>query len=268
VGKSTLLAQMARQAEADVFVACLVGERGRELVDFVDLQGPERARGVVVCATADEPPLVRMKSAMVATAIAEHLRDQGKRVLLLVDSITRFARAAREVGLAAGEPPVRRGYPASVLAALPELLERAGTSEHGAITALYTVLVEGSDMEEPIADEVRGILDGHIVLDRDVASRGWYPAVAVSQSLSRVMPRCVSAEHQQAAKSLRRLLGAYDSQRDMIQLGAYKKGSDRDVDQALAAMPAIEALLTQDAHQPAEFERTLKALIDLTSRFS
>jgi FliI/YscN family ATPase len=261
VGKSTLLAQIARQAQADVFVACLVGERGRELADFVDLQGPERARGVVVCATADEPPLVRMKSAMVATAIAEHFRDQGKRVLLLVDSITRFARAAREVGLAAGEPPVRRGYPASVLAALPELLERAGTSEHGAITALYTVLVEGDETtDDPIADELRGTLDGHIVLSRQLASRGHYPAIDVPLSLSRLMRSVASDAHRAAADAVRAHIARYEEKRNLIALGAYVAGSDKRLDRAIERIDRIEAFARQDARAATSFAETVAAL--------
>jgi FliI/YscN family ATPase len=268
VGKSTLLGAIAQGVEADVVVVALVGERGREVTEFIeDSLADALPRSVVVVATSDSPPLERLKAAMTATAVAEHFRDAGKRVMLMVDSITRFARAQREVGLASGEPPARRGYPPSVFAALPRLLERTGQGQRGSITALYTVLVEGSDMEEPIADEVRSILDGHVVLDREVASRGWYPAVSVSQSLSRVMPRCTNAEHQKAAKTIRRLLGAYDSQRDMIQLGAYKKGSDRDVDQALAAMPALESLLTQDPREPSSFDATLQGLLELASRY-
>jgi len=261
VGKSTLLAQIARQAEADVFVACLVGERGRELADFVDVIAAQKARGVIVCATADEPPLVRMKSALVATAIAEHFRDRGQRVVLLVDSITRFARAAREVGLAAGEPPVRRGYPASVLAALPELLERAGTSEHGAITALYTVLVEGDETtEDPIADELRGTLDGHIVLSRMLAARGHYPAIDVPLSLSRLMSSVTSAAHRVAADAIRAHIARYEEKRDLIALGAYVAGSDKRLDRAIERIDKIEAFLRQDAQLNASLTETVTAL--------
>jgi FliI/YscN family ATPase len=261
VGKSTLLAQIARQADADVFVACLVGERGRELADFVELGGAARSRGVIVCATADEPPLVRMKSALVATAIAEHFRDRGKRVLLLVDSITRFARAAREVGLAAGEPPVRRGYPASVLAVLPELLERAGTSEHGAITALYTVLVEGDETtEDPIADELRGTLDGHIVLSRHLAARGHYPAIDVPLSLSRLMQSVATAGHRVAAETVRAHIALYEEKRTLIALGAYVAGSDKRLDRAIARISQIEAFVRQDAQSIAGFSDTISAL--------
>lgn len=269
VGKSTLLGSLARSARADVVVVALVGERGREVGEFLtDSLGAEGLkRSVVVVATSDAPALERLKAAQTATAIAEHFRDEGKKVLLMVDSITRFARAQREVGLAAGEPPARRGYPPSVFAALPRLLERTGQGERGSITAVYAVLVEGGDMDEPIADEVRGILDGHIVLDRELGARGWYPAVSVSASLSRVMSRCVSDEHLSAARTLRRLLGAYEANRDLITLGAYKKGSDRDVDQALAALPQIEKLLQQPAGAPTPFEQTLQQLTELSRRY-
>jgi type III secretion protein N (ATPase) len=262
VGKSTLLGQIARQAEADVFVACLIGERGREVIEFLeDSLGFEgRQRGVVVCATSDTPALVRMRSAHVATAIAEWFRDRGQRVLLMMDSVTRFARAAREVGLAAGEPPARRGYPPSVFAMLPQLLERSGTSERGSITAFYTVLVEGGDMEEPIADEVRGILDGHIVLDRALGARGRWPAIDPLVSLSRVMDQITSEEHRQAASKLRAHLAVYESKRDLVALGAYKKGSDPRLDAALARIDAIEAFLRQGRNERAPFDATLAQL--------
>jgi type III secretion protein N (ATPase) len=262
VGKSTLLGQIARQASADVFVVCLIGERGREVVEFLeDALGEEgRKRGVVICATSDVPALIRLQSAYVATAIAEHFRDQGKRVLLLMDSVTRFARAGREVGLAAGEPPARRGYPPSVLAALPGLLERSGTSPEGSITALYTVLVEGGDMEEPIADEVRGILDGHIVLDRNLAVRGRYPAIDVLKSLSRVMPAVTSEAQRDQANTLRGHLAAFEEKRDLVSLGAYKAGSDPALDAAIARMPAIEAFLRQRPEARADVTETWQAL--------
>ncbi|MBX7195339.1 MAG: FliI/YscN family ATPase [Sandaracinaceae bacterium] len=247
VGKSTLLGQIARQAEADVFVACLIGERGREVREFLEdsLGESGRARGVVVCATSDAPAMVRKKSAYVATAIAEHFRDQGKRVILLLDSVTRFARAGREVGLSAGEPPARRGYPPSVFAELPRLLERSGNAERGSITAFYTVLVEGGDMEEPIADEVRGILDGHVVLDRALAARGRFPAIDPLVSLSRVMDGIVTPQHRDAAARLRAALALYESKRDLVTLGAYKKGSDPKLDQVLARIDVIEGFLKQ-----------------------
>jgi type III secretion protein N (ATPase) len=265
VGKSTLLAQIARQAAADVFVVCLVGERGREVVEFLeDGLGTEgRARGVVVAATSDAPPLVRMRSAFVATAIAEHFRDRGARVLLLLDSVTRFARAAREVGLAAGEPPARRGYPPSVFATLPQLLERSGTSKNGSITAIYTVLVEGNDLEEPIADEVRGILDGHVVLSRNLASRGRFPAVDPRESLSRLAPRIASREHLAAAARLREHVSIYEDKRDLVLLGAYKRGGDAALDRALDRLDAIEAFLRQSDREPVPLDHTLRALTNL-----
>jgi len=269
VGKSTLLGALARGVQADVVVVALVGERGREVSEFIDDSlGTALQRSVVVVATSDAPALERLKAAQTATAIAEHFRDAGKKVMLLVDSVTRFARAQREVGLAAGEPPTRRGYPPSVFAALPALLERSGQGPTGSITALYTVLVEGGDMDEPVADEVRGILDGHVVLDREIAARGWFPAVNVGQSLSRVMQRCVNEQHAQAARNIRRLLGAYEDKRDLVSLGAYKKGGDRDVDQALAALPELKKLLCQDATEQTDFEVAVSRLCDLAQRFS
>ncbi len=268
VGKSTLLGAIAQSVEADVVVLALVGERGREVGEFLrDCLGEALSRSVVVVATSDAAALERLKAAMTATAIAEYFRDQGKQVMLLVDSVTRFARAQREVGLAAGEPPARRGYPPSVFAALPRLLERTGQSDRGAITALYTVLVEGGDMEEPIADEVRGILDGHIVLDRAIAARGCYPAVDVPGSLSRVMSRCVSAEHQQAASAVRRLIAAFEAKRDLITLGAYKSGSDKQVDQAIAAQAQLQKLLQQASSEPTALADTVKQLQALAQRF-
>lgn len=269
VGKSTLMGSIARGVEADVTVLALVGERGREVGEFLtDCLGQAGLeRSVVVVATSDAPALERLRAAQTATAIAEHFRDRGQKVMLMVDSVTRFARAQREVGLATGEPPARRGYPPSVFAALPRLLERTGQGANGSITALYTVLVEGGDMEEPIADEVRGILDGHVILDRAVAARGWYPAVDVVHSLSRVMGRCVTPEHDAAARAVRRLLGVYESKRDLITLGAYKKGSDKGVDQALAALPAIEELLQQNPAQPANFADAVSGLQKIAAKF-
>ena len=265
VGKSTLLGAIARGAEADVVVVALVGERGREVGEFLEhsLGEAGRAKSVVVVATSDVAALERLRAAQVATAYAEYFRDQGARVLLLVDSVTRFARAQREVGLAAGEPPARRGYPPSVFAMLPRLLERAGQgarSGGGSITAIYTVLVEGGDMDEPIADEVRGILDGHVVLDRAVASRGRYPAVDVTVSLSRVMDSIVPAEHRAAARRLRSLVATYEAKRDLVTLGAYAKGTDRELDEALARMPRIEAFLAQDAAERSPLSATVAAL--------
>jgi type III secretion protein N (ATPase) len=262
VGKSTLLGAIARGAEADVVVVALVGERGREVGEFLDrtLGAESRKKSVVVVATSDVAALERIRAAQVATAYAEHFRDEGARVLLLVDSITRFARAQREVGLAAGEPPARRGYPPSVFAALPRLLERAGQSGRGSITAIYTVLVEGGDMDEPVADEVRGILDGHVVLDRTVASRGRYPAVDVTGSLSRVMEAIVTPTHRDAARRLRALVATFEAKRDLVALGAHAKGSDRELDEAIARMPHIEAFLRQDAGERSSLDATISAL--------
>jgi type III secretion protein N (ATPase) len=248
VGKSTLLGAIARGTDADVVVVALVGERGREVGEFLEhsLGEEGRKKSVVVVATSDVAALERLRAAQVATAYAEYFRDEGAKVMLLVDSVTRFARAQREVGLAAGEPPARRGYPPSVFAMLPRLLERSGQGERGSITAIYTVLVEGGDMDEPIADEVRGVLDGHVVLDRALAARGRYPAVDVTGSLSRVMDAIVRAEHREAARKLRALVAAYEAKRDLVTLGAYAKGTDKELDEALAKLPRIEAFLRQD----------------------
>jgi type III secretion protein N (ATPase) len=265
VGKSTLLGAMARGTSADVVVVALVGERGREVGEFLEhgLGDAGREKSVVVVATSDAPALERLRAAQVATAYAEHFRDQGKRVLLLVDSVTRLARAQREIGLAAGEPPARRGFPPSVFAMLPRILERSGKGERGSITAIYSVLVEGGDMDEPIADEVRGILDGHVVLDRAIAARGRYPSIDVSASLSRLMGRVASPEQRAAARQLRAHVAAFESKRDLITLGAYAKGSDRAVDDAIARMPRIEALLGQDAQVSVAFESAVAELIDV-----
>jgi type III secretion protein N (ATPase) len=265
VGKSMLLGQIARQTEADVNVIALVGERGREVTEFIeDALGPEgRARSVVICATSDMPSLVRLKSAFVATAMAEWFRARGQRVLLMMDSLTRFARAQREVGLAAGEPPVRQGFPPSVFALLPRLLERAGNSDVGSITALYTVLVSGGDMDEPIADEVRGILDGHIVLSRELCARSHWPAIDVLPSLSRVMNAVVDDRHRQAAGRVRELMAAYEQKRDLIALGAYKRGSDARTDEAIAAMDAINDFLRQGTHENPSFAETRRRLLAL-----
>jgi ATP synthase in type III secretion protein N len=269
VGKSTLLGAIARGASADVVVVALVGERGREVGEFLEhaLGETGRRRSVVIVATSDAPPVERLRAAQTATAVAEHFRDLGKSVLLLVDSITRFARAQREIGLAAGEPPARRGYPPSVFTQLPRLLERSGQGEKGAITAIYTVLVEGSDMDEPIADEVRGILDGHIVLDRRLASRGHYPAIDVLSSLSRVMPQVTAKPHRAAAQRARALLAAYEEMRDLIALGAYSKGSDPRLDQAIAAAPELGRFLCQEASVIEPQAATLQTLKAIADRF-
>jgi type III secretion protein N (ATPase) len=264
VGKSTLLGSLTRGTEADVVVVGLVGERGREVGEFLERSlGPEGLRkSVVVVATSDVAALERLRAAQVATAYAEHFRDAGARVLLLVDSITRFARAQREVGLAAGEPPVRRGYPPSAFSVLPRLLERSGQSARGSITAVYAVLVEGGDMDEPVADEVRGILDGHVVLDRAVGARGRYPAIDVTASLSRVMSSVVAPEHRDAARRLRSLVATYESKRDLVTLGAYTKGADKELDEAMSRMPRIEAFLAQTPDEQSPLDATVAALID------
>jgi FliI/YscN family ATPase len=264
-----LLGALARGSAADVVVVALVGERGREVGEFLEQSLGERgrARSVMVVATSDAPPVERLRAAQVATALAEYFRDEGKNALLLVDSVTRVARAQREIGLAAGEPPARRGYPPSVFALLPRLLERSGQAEKGSITAVYTVLVEGGDMDEPIADEVRGILDGHIVLRRELAERGHYPAIDVPASLSRVMNRVVAPDQLRAAQHVRSLIAAYEQKRDLIALGAYAKGSDAELDRAIAAQPDILRFLQQGAESE-PLERTQQALALLAKRFS
>jgi ATP synthase in type III secretion protein N len=247
VGKSTLLGMIARNTEADVNVITLVGERGREVRDFLEQDlGPEGLkRSVIVCATSNEPSLVRLKSAYVGTAIAEYFRNQGKKVMLMMDSVTRFARAQREVGLACGEPPARAGYTPSVFAELPRLLERAGNSDKGSITAFYTVLVAGDDMNEPVADEVRSILDGHIILSREMAGAGHFPAIDVLGSVSRVMNAVSTKEHRAAASAMRSVLATYNKQKDLITLGAYQAGSDPRTDDAIQRIDDINRFLQQ-----------------------
>ncbi len=247
VGKSTTMGMIARNTSADVNVIGLIGERGRELRDFLeqDLGEEGLKRSVVVVSTSDQPSLVRAKAAYAATAIAEYFRDQGLKVLLMMDSVTRFARALREIGLAVGEPPARQGFTPSVFSTLPRLLERSGNSEKGSITAFYTVLVAGDDMNEPIADEVRSILDGHIVLSRDLANRGHYPAIDVSESISRVMSSIVDPEHLEAARKLREVVAAYEKERDLILIGAYEAGSDPRVDYAIEKIEEVNSFLKQ-----------------------
>ena len=251
VGKSTMMAMMAQQADCDVIVFALVGERGRELREFIeDDLGPEGlARSAVIVATSDQPPLMRREAAYAAMTVAEHFRDQGKSVLLLMDSVTRFCLALREIGLAAGEPPATRGYPPSVFAELPRLLERAGPgpddSRAGHITAIFTVLVEGDDHNEPVADAVRGILDGHVVLDRRIGERGRYPAVDVLRSLSRTVPGCLQPDERIAVRRAREILATQAELADLVRLGAYQPGSDAAADEALELAPKIELLLTQ-----------------------
>lgn len=268
VGKSTLLASLARGARADVVVVALVGERGREVREFVEhALAPVRSRTVTVVATSDTPPIERFRAAQVATAYAEFFRDRGARVLLLLDSMTRVARAQREVGLAAGEPPARRGYPPSVFAMLPKLLERAGQSDRGSITAIYTVLVEGDDLDEPVTDEVRGVLDGHIVLSRSLASLGHFPAIDVVNSVSRVMPRVTTDDHRRSAGVLRALLSLHEEKRDLVALGAYREGSDANVDRARRAQPEIERFLRQGADEDASFESTVESVRRIAAKY-
>jgi type III secretion protein N (ATPase) len=265
VGKSTLLAQIARGASADVIVLCQVGERGRELGELLGEElAPARARTVVVCATSDAPPLVRLRAVHVATAIAEWFRDRrGASVLLLCDSLTRVARAQREVGLSAGEPPARHGYPPSVFALLPRLIERTGATPQGVISAIYTVLVAGNDLDEPIADEVRGLVDGHIILDRRLAQRGQFPPVDVVASASRLMHRVIDPRHAQAAARVRARLAVYEENRDLITLGAYQTGRDPSIDDAIAAQPAIEQLIRQGRHENIDWDAAVSALLTL-----
>lgn len=265
VGKSTTLGMLARNTEAEINVIALIGERGREVRDFLeqDLGEEGMKKSVVIVATSNEPSLIRMKAAYVATAVAEYFRDQGKKVLFLMDSVTRFARALREVGLAAGEPPARSGFPPSVFSELPRLLERTGNSDKGSITAFYTVLVEGDDMTEPIADETRSILDGHIVLSRKLAALNHYPAIDINESVSRVMTAIAEPQHTAAAGKLREILATYEAQRDLILIGAYKKGSDPKTDYAISKIDAVNKFLRQNTGEAAQSEAAIKDLIDL-----
>ncbi len=264
VGKSVLLGMMARYTAADVIVVGLIGERGREVKEFIeDILGDEgRRRSVVVAAPADAPPLVRMQGASYATAIAEHFRDRGQHVLLLMDSLTRYAMAQREIALAIGEPPATKGYPPSCFAKLPQLVERSGNGLHGvgSITAFYTVLSEGDDQQDPIADAARGILDGHIVLSRELAEGGHYPAIDVERSISRVMTSVTTREHQASARRLRQLLSRYNKARDLIQIGAYAPGHDAELDLAVQLQPQMMALLQQDMHAAASLDASRKQL--------
>ena len=264
-GKSTLLGMMVNGADVDVTVIALIGERGREVREFLEHElGDEgRAKSVVVCATSDKSSMERAKAAYVATAIAEYFRDQGKRVLFLMDSVTRFARAQREIGLAAGEPPTRRGYPPSVFATLPKLMERVGMNDKGSITAMYTVLVEGDDMTEPIADETRSILDGHIILSRKLAALNHYPAIDVLASTSRVMNNVVSAHHKRAAGRLRELMAKYAEVELLVKIGEYKRGGDLVTDEAIDKIEDIRRFLRQATDERSDFDVTLDALIDL-----
>ncbi len=269
VGKSTLLGMMTRFTSADVIVVGLIGERGREVRDFVESTLGEEGlrRAVVVAAPADRPPLARLHGAYRATAIAEWFRDQGLNVLLLMDSLTRFAQAQREIGLSVGEPPTTRGYPPSVFAKLPALVERAGNGAkgRGSITAFYTVLTEGDDPQDPIADAARAILDGHILLSRKVADAGLYPAIDVESSVSRVVQDIATDEWRGRIRQLKQLVSAYSANRDLIAIGAYQRGSDPATDQALALWPQITAFLGQDVHQAASLEESQQALAELVA---
>jgi len=262
VGKSTLLGMIARYTEADVNVIALIGERGRELREFIekDLQDEGLAKSVVVVATSDQPPLVRMRGAYIATTIAEYFQKQGKKVLLMMDSATRFAMAMREVGLAIGEPPTTKGYTPSVFAALPKLLERAGNFSEGSITGLYTVLVEGDDFNEPISDSMRSILDGHIVLSRSLASRNIYPPIDVLASASRVMNDVTTAAHQELAGKFKETLATYRQSEDLINIGAYKEGSNPGIDYAVSRIDGMMSYLKQAVHDPATIQESLHNL--------
>ena len=265
VGKSTTLGMIAREAKADVNVISLVGERGREVLEFIEKDlGPEgMKKSVVVCATSDKPALVRIKGALTATAIAEYYRDQGKKVILMMDSVTRFAMAQREIGLAIGEPPAQKGYTPSVFAKLPKLMERPGTSDKGSITAFYTVLVDGDDFNEPIADAVRGILDGHIVLSRTLAQKNHYPAIDVLNSISRLMDNISEDDHKQSASHARDLLATYKDAEDLINLGAYVKGSNKKIDLAIKYNENINRYLKQKVEEKTTFDQAVNNLISI-----
>lgn len=266
-GKSTLMAMLVKGADVDVTVVALIGERGREVREFLEHElGDEgRRKAVIVCATSDKSSMERSKAAYVATAIAEYFRDQGKRVLFLMDSVTRFARAQREIGLAAGEPPTRRGFPPSVFATLPRLMERVGMGSKGSITALYTVLVEGDDMTEPIADETRSILDGHIILSRKLASANHYPAIDVLASVSRVMNMVAQPEHKATAGKIRELMAKFQEVELLVKIGEYKRGSDSISDQAIDRIERIREFLRQPTDEFTEFNKTLVLMKNVLS---
>ena len=267
VGKSTLMGMMARYTKADVNVIALVGERGREVLEFIekDLGTGGMARSVLVIATSDQSPLIRMRAAYAATAVAEYYRDQGKDVLFMMDSVTRFAMAAREVGLAVGEPPTTKGYTPSVFAQLPKLLERAGRNVHGSITGIYTVLVDGDDFNEPVADAARSILDGHIVLTRELADEGHFPAIDVLRSISRLRPDIVPDQAVKSGRTVISRLAAYKRVEDMINIGAYAQGSNPEIDKAIATRPLANAFLQQDVADPASLEESMKQLAALSA---
>ena len=262
VGKSTLLGMFARNTKADINVIALIGERGREVREFLERDLGEEGvrRSVIVVATSDQPALIRKKAAKTATAIAEYFRDCGKDVLLMMDSMTRFSMAQREIGLASGEPPVSRGYPPSVYAEMPKLLERAGKTAKGSITGIYTVLVDGDDMNEPIADTARGILDGHIVLSRKMAHKNHYPAIDILQSISRVMSSIATKEHKQFANKLKNVLATYSESEDLINIGAYKAGSNKEIDYAISKINEVNSFLMQQVDEKFTFEETIELL--------
>lgn len=265
VGKSTLLGMIARNTSAQVNVVALIGERGREVNDFIENDlGPDGlARSVIIVSPSSAPPLARLRAAYVATAVAEYFRDQGLDVMLLFDSVTRFARAQREIGLATGEPPATRGYPPSVFDSMPRILERCGTSDRGTITGFYTVLVDGDDMDEPIADTVRGILDGHMVLSRSLAQRAHYPAIDILQSISRLFPVVSGPVTRKAVSRIRRLMAAWEEAHELIEVGAYHAGSNPEVDEAIALRPGIEEFLIQEMDEPSPMRETLDKLAAL-----
>ena len=265
VGKSTLIGMMTRNTEADVTVVGLVGERGREVREFLDdsLGVEGRARSVVVVSTSDESPLMRMRAALSATVVAEYFAAQGKHVLLVLDSLTRFAMAAREIGLAAGEPPTSKGYTPSVFTKLARLVERTGQFRVGSITAFYTVLMEGDDQQDPLVDAVRSLLDGHIVLSRNLAAEGWYPPIQVLDSISRLMPAVTQPQHREQAALMRRLMAVYARSEDLVRIGAYKPGSDPDLDRALRARGAMRAFMTQDSREQVTFPDCVRRLAGL-----
>lgn len=262
VGKSTLLGMFARNTRADINVIALIGERGREVREFIERDMGEEGmrRSVVIVATSDRPALLRRNAAKTATAIAEYFRDQGKDVLLMMDSLTRFSMAQREIGLASGEPPVTRGYPPSVYSEMPKLLERAGNSDKGSITGLYTVLVDGDDFNEPITDTARSILDGHIMLDRKLAHKNHYPAIDVLQSISRVMNSIADSKHKEAAGKLKNVMATYQEAEDLINIGAYKSGSNKNIDYAIEKIDAVNGFLLQETHDKFSFEEIMGML--------
>lgn len=262
VGKSTLLGMIAKNASSDINIIALIGERGREIREFIERDLGEKGlkKSIVVAATSDQPSLMRIKAAYTATAIAEYFRDKGLNVMFMMDSVTRVAMAQREVGLAIGEPPTTKGYPPSVFALLPRLLERTGTNVNGSITAFYTVLVDGDDLNEPISDAVRGILDGHIVLDRELANKGQYPAINILKSVSRLMNHIVTDEHRNKANEIRQILSTYYEAEDLINIGAYKRGSSKDIDLAIRLYPKIISFLKQDIKETLSFEQCVEQL--------